>query len=287
MMLKALSTLGLRSAGLPFLKRAPTLHAMPCSVGYERVTGPDYDWHGLKRGAAEFVLIQWTLSGRGLLEYEGQEREVGPGQAMLLHFPHNHRYRLPLGWPAWEFVYACLNGSDLLRLWKQLEARTGPLVFLPEDSAPVRQLVRLWEMVVTDRLSSPFVASAEAYALAMLLMEQLFSPPPRQSRHPGIKRVAEYCRRHFDRPFGVPEMAEMAGLSRHHFCRVFKVSEGMPPGEYLHSVRMTEATRLLSTPLSVKQISQRCGFTDYNYFCRAFKKSLGQSPGQLRKSGMY
>lgn len=75
----------------------PSLHAMLTAAGYERCRDPRYDWHGLKRGREPFVLLQYTLSGGGLLEFEGQPYPVPPGSAMLLYFPHDNRYWLPKG----------------------------------------------------------------------------------------------------------------------------------------------------------------------------------------------
>ncbi|HEV8245247.1 MAG TPA: AraC family ligand binding domain-containing protein, partial [Polyangiaceae bacterium] len=93
--------------------RIVPLHAMITSTGYVRQTSPSYDWHGIKRGSAEFVLLQHTLSGAGRLEFEGKTFEVLPGMTMLLHFPHDNRYFLPPG-QQWEFFYLCLKGQEVV-----------------------------------------------------------------------------------------------------------------------------------------------------------------------------
>ena len=91
-----LSLSGLQSGSyhqkaLYFPRRGVPLHAMVTSCGYSRETSTAYDWDGIKRGNAEFVLLQYTLDGVGRLQYEGADYTVGPGQAMLLHFPHQNR----------------------------------------------------------------------------------------------------------------------------------------------------------------------------------------------------
>lgn len=40
---------------------------------------------------------------------------------------------------------------------------------------------------------------------------------------------------------------------------------------------------LLTTKLTITEISERCGFTDYNYFTRAFTKRYGIPPTKMRK----
>lgn len=41
---------------------------------------------------------------------------------------------------------------------------------------------------------------------------------------------------------------------------------------------------LLTSTLTITEISERCGFTDYNYFTRAFTKKYGMPPTKLRKA---
>jgi len=70
---------------------------MPC---YQRRIRPPhrrhYDWHGLRRGEAPFVLLQHTLSGSGRSAVrESSHMEMRTGQTLLLSFPHDNRYWLP------------------------------------------------------------------------------------------------------------------------------------------------------------------------------------------------
>ena len=51
--------------------------------------------------------------------------------------------------------------------------------------------------------------------------------------------------------------------------------------------RIERARRLLTENenLSIREISEQCGFTDYNYFITVFKKYCGESPARYRKFG--
>ena len=58
----------------------------------------------------------------------------------------------------------------------------------------------------------------------------------------------------------------------------------MPIGEYIGSVRIGEAKRLLeTTDLSIQQVSYAVGIEDYNYFAQFFKLRVGLSPLKYRK----
>jgi transcriptional regulator GlxA family with amidase domain len=81
----------------------------------------------------------------------------------------------------------------------------------------------------------------------------------------------------------VNDLAAVAGLSRHHFSRIFAASEGMGPGAYLARLRLRHAVRLLqTTDHAIKNIAMDCGFADANYFSKAFRKAYGLSPQALR-----
>ena len=57
----------------------------------------------------------------------------------------------------------------------------------------------------------------------------------------------------------------------------------MPIGEYIANCRISESKKLLtSTYLSVREVSEKVGFLDYNYFIRLFKKHVGTTPLKYR-----
>jgi AraC-like DNA-binding protein len=81
----------------------------------------------------------------------------------------------------------------------------------------------------------------------------------------------------------LPSVASAAGLSVHHFERVFKRQMGLAPMKYLQSLRIFQSQRLLtSTDLSVKEIALEVGLPDPLYFSRIFHGTTGASPRQYR-----
>jgi AraC-like DNA-binding protein len=73
-------------------------------------------------------------------------------------------------------------------------------------------------------------------------------------------------------------------MSESRFSRVFKEVVGIGYKEYLNSVRLNQANRLLlNTSQSVSDIAYACGFNDSNYFSTFFKKTNGMSPLEFRK----
>ncbi len=271
---------------LLFPERALPLRAMLGSIGCSRETKPTYDWHGLRRGRAEFALFQYTLAGRGRLRVQDREIDVGPGQAMLVHFPDDNRYWLPTDSAGWEFFYVCLHGREVLRLWPQVENRLGPVTHLAAESAVVRHATQIVRAALTGKIPHVFAASAYAYELIMLLAAEARHTHPVQLARPAIEKARRYAEGQLHRALTVDDLAREAGLSRHHFSRLFARHNGLAPAAWLIEQRVKEAARLLrGTKLPLKAIATQCGFPNPNYLGRVFRRHTGVPPAAYRRSG--
>lgn len=267
--------------------RPMALHAMVSSAGYEVVRDPSYDWHGRKRGSAEFALIQLTLGGRGQLTHHGEHYVLTPGRAMVLHFPDDNRYWLAAG-DTWEHCYLCLHGREVMRAWRTVSERLGPVLPLMRGDPVLERFLDLGAATVHERLADPFAASSASYALAMALLATVPGSLPTVDRHPGIEATKAWARQHATQDIGVADLAAVAGLSRFHFSRLFRRSEGVSPAAWITDLRLRQATRLLRDgDLSIAAVASRCGYADPAYFCRVFRRLFGVSPGEFRTSGMY
>lgn len=287
---KRLSRIRPAQHGLAFPRRGCVLHTMPTACGYQKISTAAYSWDGLQRGAEEFAVFQYTVSGEGRLRYESQEHVLHCGDAMLVTIPHDHRYYFPPGThEEWTFVYLCLTGQEALRLCRRVLAERGAVFRLPAASRAVQAVVHLLERAAVGRLESPHRSSALAYEFLMALLDDAGADSAAAPEIPAaIQRAVEYCRRHFADPVTIDKLASVAGYSRYHFTRLFKTHTGLTPVQYLTEVRLRAAVRLLrDTPMGLKEIAPCCGFPDGNYLCRVFHRAYGITPGTFRKSGMY
>lgn len=285
-MLSTLQALPRRETSRLFPERALPLRAMLGSIGHSRVTDHSYDWHGLRRGRAEFTLFQYTLSGTGRLRAGSREYEVGPGQALLLHFPDDNRYWLPETSPAWEFIYVCLYGREILRLWPQIELNLGPLPTLAPESAAVACAARIVDSALRGGITHAFAASSLAYELTMALAAEARRTDAARPTRPAIEKARRYAENHLARPLTVNDLARESGLSRFHFSRLFTEHTGLAPAAWLIEQRVKEVARLLrSTKLPLKAIAAQCGFPNPNYLGRVFRQHTGIPPAAYRRSG--
>ena len=78
-------------------------------------------------------------------------------------------------------------------------------------------------------------------------------------------------------------MAEMAGISRDYFSRIFKNVTGMNYSKWLNTIRLEKATELLSqNDMTLTEVAMLSGFQSIPSFNRVFRDEKGMAPGEYR-----
>ncbi|HEX8853857.1 MAG TPA: AraC family transcriptional regulator [Pyrinomonadaceae bacterium] len=106
-----------------------------------------------------------------------------------------------------------------------------------------------------------------------------------EARDPRVRKVIALMRDNYHRELTLGKLAGSVQLSIWHLCHLFKHETGKPPAQYLKSIRMEEARRLLeSTVLSVKEVINKVGMSDQSHFVKDFKRAYGDTPTRYRSS---
>lgn len=101
----------------------------------------------------------------------------------------------------------------------------------------------------------------------------------------SVAKAVSYIEKNFAESISVSLLAKISNYSERQFIRIFKSTYGCNPTEYIRTLRVKNACRLLkSTGLSVTEIASRCGYDDNNYFSRVFKAETGVSPSVYRNA---
>jgi ligand-binding sensor domain-containing protein/signal transduction histidine kinase/DNA-binding response OmpR family regulator len=87
------------------------------------------------------------------------------------------------------------------------------------------------------------------------------------------------------RDFNVNELCDALNMSRSLLYKKVKTLTGLSPVEYLRSLRMQEAARLLkSKKYKVFEVVYMVGFSDLKYFRQCFIKEFGYAPSEFLKA---
>jgi AraC-like DNA-binding protein len=104
-----------------------------------------------------------------------------------------------------------------------------------------------------------------------------------EGQHAWMKQSKLYMDAHYAEGITVEQTAKAIGLSRAHFTKSFTRQTGIKPGQYLQSLRMKEACRMLGqTQFSITEIALSVGYADLFSFSRAFTKFYGLTPSTYR-----
>lgn len=80
------------------------------------------------------------------------------------------------------------------------------------------------------------------------------------------------------------EYGYMHSLNPDHLNRIFKAEINKTILDYIIECRINLAKKLLrETDLSVTQISETLGYSNYSYFARIFRESTGIKPNVYRR----
>jgi AraC family L-rhamnose operon transcriptional activator RhaR len=104
-----------------------------------------------------------------------------------------------------------------------------------------------------------------------------------RSPHPAVMAATDLFHADPARPWNLPELARQVHLSAPHLCRCFVRDLGLSPLRYLERYRLELAAELLlSSDLTISQISSRVGLADPNYLARRFRAAHGFTPSRYR-----
>ena len=96
----------------------------------------------------------------------------------------------------------------------------------------------------------------------------------------AIRQARQYIEEFFAGGVSLSELAAHVALSPYYLLRVFRAEVGMPPHEYLESVRIRHAQRLIENGKPLAEVAAEVGFSSQSHMTRRFKKIIGATPGQ-------
>jgi AraC family transcriptional regulator len=98
-----------------------------------------------------------------------------------------------------------------------------------------------------------------------------------------LKRVIDYIGDNLAEEVSLSDLAELAGMSAHHFAELFKRSMSCTPHRYVLQERIKRAKIALRDPrCTVLDAAALSGFPNPSHFARMFRRFVGVSPSQFQ-----
>ncbi|HBG02118.1 MAG TPA: AraC family transcriptional regulator [Firmicutes bacterium] len=103
--------------------------------------------------------------------------------------------------------------------------------------------------------------------------------------HQKVHNIVRFMGENYQQVLSLGELGERFFVSPAYLSRAFKRVTGLTLVEYLNTVRIKEAQRLLrESDQTVSDVALAVGFSSHTHFGRTFKQMTGLSPIMYRKS---
>lgn len=167
---------------------------------------------------------------------------------------------------------------------------TYVITFPMEGREYIETLLKKMKVEALEKSTSYYVALL--YLLIQLLVYIRRNLPTNSSidlPHPSpihekVSEIVQFINHNYTRQLSLDSISKKFFISQYYLSRTFKGVTGFSFIEYLNSVRIREAQKLLhKTNRKIIDISEEVGFRNISHFGRVFKEVTGISPLAYRK----
>jgi two-component system response regulator YesN len=99
-----------------------------------------------------------------------------------------------------------------------------------------------------------------------------------------VNEVLDEVKQNYTDNISLHEMAQDRNVSQGYLSNLIKKESGMTFSQHLTRLRINKSKeKLTQTNLSILEVAELVGYSDYYYFIKVFKKEVGITPFQFKK----
>lgn len=253
----------------------------------ERYTYTSGSVEPLLKHAHEEYQFGLSFDCQGEYHYRGADHVIPTGSLSIIHSGEVHspsdRPYLPA--PA-NFWMMHIHPDWMQTVFSEMTEKDAPLPCFPMTFLSNPTLNHLFLSLHTSihqsvsKLEQNFTLWQFLSHLIARYAENHPSIHPYPSAHTAVLSACEYLQAHYTDDIALEALATVAGLSRFHFCRVFRKAIGLSPSAYQTQLRIAHAKKLLLQGMAIATVASTTGFYDQSHFGWHFKRQVGVTPGQ-------
>lgn len=178
-----------------------------------------------------------------------------------------------------------INGLKVIQLSRvKYPSMAFVIVSGYDDFSYCREALRLQ---ITDYILKPvnyeeFGSCIDQLKISLYNNEVKEKPVVKKER--VITGITKYMQEHLSEDVSLHILSEEFHLNSQYISQLFKNEIGVNFLTYLTNIQMEHAKKmLLSSSLSIAEVSEQSGYGDYRVFTKVFKKSEGITPSQYRR----
>jgi len=219
-------------------------------------------------GGAPHHYIAYMKEGSGVLISARERLSVSPGE--MFYIPKGcryHSYWEPQGTVRFDSLGFDLFPSD------------SGVHYTLQKLDPDEAALRVFQPLSRSKTVSAASIGALYTLLGLLLpgMETAAEEPKNALTELALRRI------HADPNASIARIAEACGVSQATLYNTFRRVLKQTPNDVRQQILCQRAARLLvTTSLSVEEVSRECGFSSASYFRKVLRSVTGKTPRQIR-----
>ena len=225
--------------------------------------------------------IEIPIEKGGISYIDSEERHIAPNIVICAKPGQIRHTRLPF---KCYYVHMILNTGTLY------DVLTDIPVFI--ETKKTEEYRKIFEELCRhsdfplerDRIKVFSLILELIYRLDKDSKRQFYRDKLKSGNYEIIENVIKYIKENLTSDLSLNTVASYASLSPIHFHNCFKAATGKTLHEYVEEQRIKKSAELLvSTDLTLTEISYECGFSSQSYFSYAFKRKMKMTPREYSK----
>ncbi len=170
----------------------------------------------------------------------------------------------------------------------QLFSTACQTVYVVSGGAELRELQDKNYMQRIASFDSSLLEAEEQVIAFCLEARELIASQRKKSSKVLCEQAVQIIDTEFSNPaLSLMEVSGRINVSPNYLSALIKKYQGKTFTDLLTGRRMEAARQLLlCTPMKIREVAEKCGYSDQHYFSYCFKKYAGISPNAMRQKGM-
>jgi AraC-like DNA-binding protein len=244
-----------------------------CKKGYE-TNRKDYN----------SMLLLYTLSGKGYLEYRGKNYCVEKGQVFLIDCMDQQLYFIGEE-GTWEFKYVHFNGSESKKYVERIIENSGPVLNVEKESILAANIDKIFNQCAKNDKRTDIVVSCLIVEVLTELLLTSYNYNNENSIIPWyIEKAAGKIEREYRQKLSLDVISKELNINKFYLTKQFRKYTGQSLYEYLINYRLNLSKKLLKTSMiPICEIAEQVGFESVSHFIKIFRNNENTTPLKFRK----
>jgi len=232
----------------------------------------------------EHYVLGFVESGRRFLTCKNKEYNIDAGDLLLFNPLDNHACE-QVDDQALDWRCVNIEKAVMRRMAEEITGKDDLPIFTSTvvcQSDAVSTLRDLHDMILKE--VKDFNKEETFYFLIEQLITDYTKPVAETLAQVSreIQAACDYMESNYTETITLADLSKVAGLNKYTLLRSFTMQRGITPYQYLSTIRVNKAKRLLEDGVSPIEAAFQSGFTDQSHFTRFFKNFIGLTPRQYQ-----